>query len=118
VQAPPDPRVAGCRASGAEQAPVICCHVRREHLRARGLEGEGEDPVACELLERLLRAFIPRVAAKSGAKGPIAKFGSVSAMPGAAPEGLMAGEGVGGTAAASVGNTHLAVQQVVVQQAA
>ena len=48
---------------------------------------------------------------KPGAKGPLATFGSVPAMSGAAPEPLMVGDRVGGTAAASVGNTHRMVQQ-------
>lgn len=75
------------------------------------LKGESAHLADYELLELLLCAFIPRVDVKPIAKEQIAKFGSVSAVPGAAPERLMEVKGVGETAAAYVRATYLLMQQ-------
>lgn len=78
---------------------------------ARVVKGDGAHLADYELPELLLCAFIPRVDGKPIAKELIAKFGTVSAVPGAAPGRLMEMKGVGETAAASVRVTHLLVQQ-------
>jgi DNA repair protein RadC len=97
--------------SGTEEAPVKHYHGHRERLRARVLKGDGAHLADYELLELLLCAFIPRVDVKPVAKELIARFGSVSAVLGAAPERLMEVKGVGETAAAYVRATHLLMQQ-------
>jgi hypothetical protein len=56
--------------------------------------------------ERLLCAFTTRIDVT-----PIAKFGSISAVPGAAPERLREARGVGGTAAVHVRTKHLFMRQ-------
>ncbi len=58
--------------------------------------------------ERLLCAFTTRIDVT-----PIAKFGSISAVPGAAPERLREARCVGGTAAVHVRTTHRFIQQAV-----
>ena len=78
---------------------------------ARVLKGDGAHLADCELLEFLLCALIPRVDVKPITKELIAKFGTVSAVPGVAPERLMGVEGVGETAAAYVRARHLLMQQ-------
>ena len=78
---------------------------------ARLLKGDGAHLADHELLELLLSALIPRGDAKPVAKELIARFGMVSAVPGAAPERLMEVKGVGVTAVADVRATHLLMQQ-------
>ena len=53
---------------------------------ARVLKGDGAHLADCELLEFLLCALIPRVDVEPIAKELIAKFGTVSDVPGAARE--------------------------------
>ena len=97
--------------AGAEEGPVKHYHGHRERLRGRVLTGDGSHLADYELLELLLCAFIPRVDVKPIAKELIARFGSVSAVLGAAPERLMEVKGVGETAAAYIRATHLLMQQ-------
>ena len=75
------------------------------------MKGDGAHLDDYELLELLLCAFIPRVDVKPIAKKLIAKFGTVSAVLGAAPERLMEVKGIGETTAAYVRATNLLMQQ-------
>ena len=103
--------VGGKPKSGTEEAPTRHYHGHRERLRQRVLKDDGAHLADYELLELLLCAFIPRVDVKPIAKELIAKFGSVAAVLGAAPERLMEVKGVGESAAAYVRATHLLMQQ-------
>lgn len=81
-------------------------HGHRERLRQRIMQGDGSSLQEYELLELLLCAFIPRRDVKPIAKDLIARFGSVSAALGAAPNRLMEIDGIGETSAAYIRATH------------
>lgn len=95
---PPDKPVKG--------GPTKHYHGHRERLRQRIMQGDGSSLQEYELLELLLCAFIPRRDVKPIAKEMIARFGSVSAALGAAPNRLMEIDGVGETSAAYIRATH------------
>lgn len=89
-----------------KRGPTRHYHGHRERLRQRIMQGDGSGLQEYELLELLLCAFIPRRDVKPIAKDMIARFGSVSAALGAAPERLMEIDGVGETSVAYIRATH------------
>ncbi len=75
------------------------------------MKGDGSHLDDYEVFEILLCAFIPRVDVRPLAQGLIKKFGSVSAVLGAAPERLLEVDGVGDSTVAYIRATNLLMQR-------